>query len=102
MGFHLEGASGLGGSGIEEHAGEAGLVESGFDPEVRGKEREGAFEVLGIKEERPALVAGGDGFAGGGGFGFREREGEVAIAEEFAAGALLEVEAIGGPEDPGT
>ncbi len=101
LGLHLEGAIGAGGTGVEEEAGEVGVVDGGSREEIGGEEGDGAPEVGGVEEEGPAVVSGGDVFSGGGGLGVGEGQGVVSVSEELSTGALLEIKAIGGPEEPG-
>src|SRR4051794_17321721 len=82
-------------------AGPLGVLDGGVRPEIRGEEGDRSFEVCGVEEEGPALVAGGDVCALGPGLGIGERERQVAVAEELAGGALFQVEAIEREEEPG-
>ena len=101
LGLHLQGPVGIGGTAIQEHSAEARLRDRAAGPEVGGEERHRAFEIPRVQEERPGLVPGRDVLAGGGGLGRGERKRQVAIAEQLAAGALLEIQAIGRPQQPG-
>ncbi len=56
-------------------------------------------DTRGEKVQRGPAVR--DVAAGRGAFRRREREREIAVTEPLAAGALLEVEAVGRPEHPG-
>ena len=97
--LHLHGLVGLGGAGVEEPAGKLRLVERG--PRPIGGEEEGdrPFEVGGVDKQCPRLVAGRNRLSGGGGLWVGEGEREIAVAKQFAAGPLGEVEAVGGPDD---
>ena len=72
----------------------------GARPEIRREERDRAFEVSGVQEQRPALVAGRDVLAGGGRLGCGERQRQVAVAEQLAARALFQVQPVRRPEHP--
>ena len=78
-----------------------GLVDGRVRPEVGGEEGHRALEVPRVQEQRPRLVSGRDVLAVGRRFGRRQRQRQIAVAEEFAAGALLEIQAVGRPEQPG-
>lgn len=101
LSFHLEGAVGIGGASVEEISSEARFGNCVARPEEGGEESDGAFEVAGVEEEGPALIAGGNVAAAGFGFGLSEGEREVAIAEPFSLSSLFEVESVRGPEYPG-
>ena len=77
-----------------------GLLDRRLRPEVRQEERDRPLEVAGVQEQRPALVAGRHVLAGGRLLGGGERQRQVAVAEQLAARALLQVQPVGRPEHP--
>jgi len=48
------------------------------------------------------VIAGGNVLAGGGGLGVDQRQRQVAIAPKLTAGALFQIQPVGGPQHPGT
>ena len=60
----------------------------------------GPLKLPVFRNKRPAVVPGRHVLSGGGLLGRRQRQRQVAVPEEFPARALLEVEAVRGPEHP--
>ena len=101
VGFHLQGLVGVGASGVQKHARQIRPLQREMRPVIGRKEGHRALEIAGVHKQRPRLVAGGHIAACGGGLGAGERQRQVAIAKELALAALLEVQAIERPHQPG-
>ena len=100
--FHLDGLVGFGRIGIEQQTRPLGMVEKGAGPEERREEGGRALEIPGVQKQRPTLVSSGNILARGGGFRIREGQGKIAIAEQLATRALLEIQPVERKEQPRT
>jgi len=98
--LHLDRPVRIRGARVQEHAGLAGVERRCLCPEVRREEGDRAFEVGRVQKERPALVAGRHLLSERLHLWVSEGQRQVAVAEELAAGALLEVQPIRRPDHP--
>ena len=98
--LHLDGFVRSGRTRIEQQPGPFRMIHRGLRPEERREESRGAFEVRGVEIQRPAEVPGGHVLACSGRFRIRQRQWQIAIAKEFAFGALLQIESIEREQQP--
>src|SRR6185437_11525010 len=69
-------------------------------PEIRREECYRPLEVGRVQEQRPAVVAGGNVLSISRRFGFCKWQRQVAVAEQFTGGALLEIKPIRREQQP--
>ena len=87
-------------AGVQHQAGDGRIADGRTRPEVRREEADGALEIRGVQEERPAVVAGRDVLAFGLRLRLRKRHRQIAVAEELTVDALLEIESVEREKQP--
>lgn len=83
LGLHLNGLIRARRPRVEQHASPLGFLCCLTGPEVWGEECDRSFEVAGVDEQRPRLIAGGDVFASRRGFGRSKRQWQIAITKKL-------------------
>ena len=100
--LHLQRAIRVRRAAIEQLTRQPRVFDGVLRPKVGCEESDRPLEVPCVQEERPALIASGNGFPGSLFFWLSQRKRQVAIPEPLSPSSLLEVQSIGRPKDPRT